>query len=217
MSLQSKPVDFKQIVQEIKQDKRYGEKDLAIWGGLCMEAELSVLLESKNGVKEKTTENAESDPSEPSNLWKLTEMPFRLWGYTSWIDFQSNTLPTEISLLERGRLFGEGGDLTIRRDCTNFRWHFVGKSGLRPPKACKAEDFWVNNKEITFHRNDEIALLWGECSDPNTSWFDSRVGQAILNYPVSKAWKRVQIQYWAFSRVGRIEFVWLRGLKEWKA
>lgn len=187
-------MNLDQIVRDVREGKRYGRHDLAIWGGVCAEAELPAFL----------------------TAWDLGEMPFRIWEYASQIDFQRSTLPDSISLLERGRLFGEGGDLTLRHDGAGFCWHFIGPPEARPPADHKAEDFWSSNHSLTFHRWDETALLWGERKDGAACWLDDRVGRANLNYPVPGEWQRVQVGYWTFSHAGRTAFVWLRGLEEWK-
>jgi hypothetical protein len=187
-------MNLDQIVRDVREGKRHGQNDLAIWGGECAETGLLAFLAA----------------------WDLSEMPFRIWEYASRIDFQRGTLPDNISLLERGRLFGEGGDLTLRRGGPGFFWHFVGQSETYPPANYKAEDFWNSNTDLTFHRWDETALLWGERKNGATRWLDDRVGRADLDYPVPEEWKRVQVRYWAFSHAGRTAFVWLRGLEEWK-
>lgn len=186
--------DFKQIVQDITQKKRYGKDDLAIWGGVCAEAELLSFL----------------------NAWSLDNMPFRVWEYVSEINFQCDTLPANVNLLERGRLFGEDGDLTLRRDSAGFRWHFVGKPEMRPPSGFDAKNFWTQHQEIAFHCCEETALLWGERQEGGLRWFDDRVGQAKLEYPVKSSYKRVQVCYRTFSRAGRVEFVWFHALEIWE-
>jgi hypothetical protein len=148
-------------------------------------------------------------------------MPFRIWEYASRIEFKRNTPPDEVNLLERGRLFGEGGDLELRRDGAVFRWGYIGKPGAQPPSGHQPapDNFWTKNKAVTFHRCNEAALLWGERREEQSRWFDDRVARALLDYPepaASAAWPRVRICYWTFSRAGRIEFVWLRDLVEWK-
>lgn len=199
MSAKHKPVDFNQLVAEVTKGKQYGEADLAIWGGVCAEAELAAFL----------------------SKWSLNEMPFRIWEYASRIDFNRDTLPGAISLLERGRLFGDGGDLELRRDGANFRWRFIGKPTTQAPFGHQPapDNFWTKNKAVTFHRCDDSALLWGERKEDQARWFDDRVGRASLDYPepaATAAWQRVRIGYWTFSRAGRVEFVWLRELAEGK-
>jgi len=187
-------MNLDQIVRDVREGKRYGRNDLAIWGSECAEANLLAFLAA----------------------WDLSEMPFRIWEYASQIDFRCGTLPDNISLLERGRLFGEGGDLTLRRDGPDFFWHFIGRPETHPPANYKSEDFWNSNTDLTFHRWDETALLWGERKNGAARWLDDRVGRADLVYPVPGEWKRVQLRYWTFSHAGRTAFFWLRGLEEWK-
>ncbi len=199
MSAKQGAVNFDQLVEAVTKGKQYGEADLAIWGGICAEAELTAFL----------------------SKWGLSEMPFRIWEYASRIDFNRGMLPGDVNLLERGRLFGEGGDLELRRDGAIFRWRFIGKPGAQSPSGHQPEpdNFWAKNKVVTFHCCDENALLWGERKENQSRWFDDRVGRALLDYPepaASAAWQRVRIRYWTFSRAGRIEFVWLRELADGK-
>lgn len=199
MSAKQKAVNFDQLVEAVTKGKQYGEADLAVWGGVCAEKELTAFL----------------------SKWSLNEMPFRIWEYASRVEFKRDALPDNTILLERGRLFGEGGDLELRRDGANFRWRFIGKPGAQPPSGHQPvpDNFWTKNKAVTFHRCDKSALLWGERKEDQSRWFDDRVGRALLDYPepaASAAWQRVRICYLMFSRAGRVEFVWLRGLAEWK-
>jgi hypothetical protein len=187
-------LDFNQIVQDITRNKRYGKNDLAIWGGTCAESELMIFLEN----------------------WLSHNMPFRVWEYVSEICFQRETLPKTSNLLEQGRLFGEDGDLTLRRDGSNFRWYFVGRPDVQPPDGCIAENFWEQYPEVAFYCCEETALLWGERQNGGVRWFDDRVGHAELDYPIDPSWNRPRLYYRTFSRAGQIEFVWFHGLKAWE-
>ena len=105
-------VDFAKLVDEVKQSQ-FGQKDLTILGGRCAETNLNGLLEE----------------------WNISEMPFRIWEYCSEIFFEKNTIPRNIVLLERGRIFGKGGDLTLRRNGTDFEWRFIGPVCTKEPNA----------------------------------------------------------------------------------
>ena len=184
-------VDFNKMVHEVRQS-RCGQTDLSIWSGRCSENELRDFLQQ----------------------WPLEQMPYRIWEYASEITFEMDTLPRNMALLERGRLFGEGGDLELRRDGAEFIWRFIGPAGVHPPIGWSAENFWSTNPNATFYRRKETALLWGKRDGKH--WHDNRVAAARLEYPVFADWPRVQIEYWAFSRGGRVEFVWYTKLSEWK-
>ncbi len=185
-------VDFDKLVQEVKQS-RCGKADLSIWGGRCTESDLQDFIRQ----------------------WPLDRMPYRIWAYASEIAFGQDTLPPNVALLERGRLFGEGGDLEVRRDGGEFAWRFIGPAGVRPPTTNRpAEDFWSTHPDATFYRRRETALLWGKWD--GNRWREDRVGAACLEYPAPAGWPRVQVEFWTFSRAGRVEFVWYTGLSEWK-
>jgi len=183
-------VNFEELVQEVTQSQR-GQPDLSIWGGLCAESDLPTFLRQ----------------------WPLAQMPYRIWEYASEIAFEQDTLPQNVALLERARLFGPGGDLEVRREGTTFAWRFVGPAGVQPPAGdYDAQDYWAKHPDATFHQREETALLWGKRD--GEKWADDRVGAARLNYPATG--ERVQAHYRTFSRAGRVEFVWFADLREWK-
>ncbi len=152
--------------------------------------------------------------------WELTHMPYRIWEYVSEISFAQDTLPTNETLLEHGRLFGEGGDLTLRRDGAEFRWHFVGEPEMKPPEGYGDNNFWAveANKGVIFHKWCNEAMLWGEYKKELGRWHDNRVARAKLTYPISngREGERVMINYYTFSQAGQVQFVWFRELDKWK-
>lgn len=183
-------VNFEELVQEVTQSQ-CRQADLSIWGGRCAECNLLEFLQK----------------------WPLAQMPYRIWEYASEIAFEQNTLPQNVALLERARLFGPGGDLELRRDGTAFAWRFVGSADVQPPAGdYGAQDYWAGHPQVTFQQREETALLWGKRD--GGKWADDRVGAATLNYPATS--ERVQVCYKTFSRAGRVEFVWFTGLSEWK-
>jgi len=196
MSNQQAAIDFRELAREVQKDDRYWGKDqLAIWGGHCItEADVLKLLQD----------------------WPKGDeaMPYRIWEYSNRIDFEEKKLPQDAHWLERGRLFGPGGDLEVRRDGDRFYWHFVGRAGTQPPHGnLHAQDFWAQAEAGTrFFYNEDRALLWGERRKEFDRWFDDRAARAKLTYPWEQA-GRVQVKFWTFSRAGRVEFVWLLGLE----
>jgi len=185
-----KSVDFAALVKDVKQSQ-VGKDSLSIWGGRCAE---SALLEFLKG-------------------WDLSQMPYWIWEYVSNIVFQNKTLPDNPALLQRGRLFGEGGDLEVRRDGADFAWRFIGPAEVQPPDGnYAAQDYWADHTNVMFFQDNATALLWGKRD--GEQWHDDRVGAAKLDYPAIG--ERVQIHYKTFSRAGRVEFVWYTGLSEWK-
>ena len=185
------PVNFAELMQRVTAPK-VGKEKLSIWGGECAEAKLLSLVQ---------------------HWTKEAEMPYRIWEYSDNINFEKNTVPDDVLWLERGRLFGSGGDLNLRRDGGRFLWYFVGKVGITPPTIGSPCNFWEVEPEAAFHQNGETALLWGERREGTDLWFDDRAAKANLIYPAEADWSRVQVYYWTFSRAGRVEFVWFYGLE----
>jgi hypothetical protein len=188
-----RPVDFEDLVRQVRQPT-VGQERLAIWGGMCAEDALSDFLAG----------------------WSLEQMPYRVWESTDRIDFEKDTSVSNVALLERGRLFGEGGDLDLRRDGAVFRWRFVGTPTICPPEPYNAKEnnFWAHHPEATYHCYEESALLWGERKGDR--WHEDRVAAANLDYPAPDDAERVQVRYRVYSRAGHVEFVWLTGVSDWK-
>jgi len=184
-------VDFKELVQGVRQPQ-WGAADLSIWGGRCAEGNLLAFVQQ----------------------WPINQMPYRIWEYASEIAFERDALPQTVALLERARLFGEGGDLELRREGAEFAWRFIGPASVQPPIGNGGQDYWADHPGETFYQREETALLWGKRN--GSRWHDDRVGAARLEYPVPAEWSRLQIHYKTFSRAGQVEFAWFSGLSEWK-
>jgi len=182
-------VDFEELVDEVGQ-ARCGQESLALWGGTCAESALTDFLAG----------------------WSLDRMPYRIWESTDRIALGENSLPPNVALLERGRLFGAGGDLELRRDGATFHWHFVGAPEICPPQGYDTDDanFWAQHSDAAFHCTEETVLLWGERQGDH--WQDDRVAAAELRYPLQTE-GRVQVRYAAYTRAGRVEFIWLKELE----
>ncbi len=186
-------LNFKDLVDKV-QKPMVGAETLSIWGGECAADEILALVQQWPG---------------------LAEMPYRLWEYSCDIKFEDKAapLPGEARWLERGRLFGPGGDLALRRDGMRFGWHFVGPKGVTAPAVGQVEDFWTTAEAAAlFHQDETSALLWGERKKDFELWFDDRVAGAKLKYPVAQL-GHLQVKYRTYSRAGRIEFVWWLGLE----
>jgi len=180
-------VSLETLVREVTTSPRCGRGEVSIWGGCCPMEQLADFLGG----------------------WALSAMPYRIWEYVSGITFGRDTLPENGAFLERGRLFGEGGDLEIRREVGLFRWRFVGPAGISAPEgAYGARDYWAHHPEAWFYRYEETALLWGWGRDRYGR--DPRVGAVHLDYPGEG--ERFRLRYWVFSRHGRAAFVWYREL-----
>lgn len=198
-------INFQDAVDELFEDQEVGKDDgVAILGSV---------LEAKEG------ETLEQAATGFLKLWELTRMPYRIWEYAHRITFTEPEV-AEWSLLERGRIFGEAGDLSLRRDGKRFLWHFIGQPQPAAPKDAK--DFWKHSPECQVNpnfkmrrrRKRESALLWGEYDETRKRWHDDRVGWANLDYPLDLERKkenngtRVKIVYDLFTDRGQIAFVW---------
>ena len=217
-----KPFNFGNAVVKMREGQ-VSVGDLTIWGGRVDEAAVKDFIDS----------------------CALAQMPYRIWEYAHRIEFSenANSKPDNYELLERGRIFGAGGDLSLRRDGTEFLWHFVGPkdallssarrgclSGLANfggPKntALLSEDsrqkfaphdFWERHSDLILRRNEETALLWGDYQGDAGRWQEDRVGWADLDYPLAakNAGQRVNLVYETFTDGGQIAFVWFKKLEE---
>jgi hypothetical protein len=155
--------------------------------------------------------------------WDFTEMSYCVWEYAHRIEFTDKMPPDEeLDLLERGRVFGVGGDLSLRRDSGKFYWHFVGSACASVPQGFDVADFWDDAPEVKdpvtgelrLRVRNETALLWGSYETALLRWQEDRVGWADLSYPSVAAVKeqRVKLHYRVFTNSGQVSFVWLRKL-----
>lgn len=188
-------VDFLKLVENAWGSK-VDESELTILGGFCAEQDLMGFIRQ----------------------WK-PKFPFRILEYASEICFEKGETPPKninVTLLERGRLFGEDGDLSLRRKGTCFNWTFVGLAGTQAPNGdYSTRSYWDENnkhKAEAFHQYKEKTLLWGKWN--GGQWYESRVAAAKLDYP--QEGKRIQLEYKIFSHAGQISFVWYTGLSEWR-
>ncbi len=184
-------ISFQELVDKVVNSENLGKGELSVWSGYCAPEDILGFLKG----------------------WDLETMPYRIWEYASAICFDRDSPPKDVNLLQKGRLFGDGGDLELLWVGGSFRWRFIGPAGISPPHGdFQAQDYWETNLHVRFHCYNETALLWGE--HDGHRWYDSRVGGAVLAYPVEG--KRVQLRYRVLSRAGQVEFVWYTGLEEWK-
>ncbi len=225
MSHYTNAVNFSALVNEVITPAQWkGEGDFAVWGGRCAESALHTLLTDWN------------IPNAGMN-YVICEFMDRIIFF----DGQAADVKLTkdmIAELERGRIFGANGDLSVWRDGDQFHWRFVGEAGMQPPAPFNkdANNFWrtaPDAKAAKFLVREESALLWGERKgkegEPSEvepkqvqqmgtgkrepkRWFEDRVARAKLEYPID-VYGRVKICYWTFSRAGRIEFVWFKRLE----
>jgi len=146
----------------------------------------------------------------------LSEMKWCSWEWDHRIILGEYTgTPGEIEYLERGRIFGKGGDLSVRRDGERFLWNYIGPSGVPwEESGYTLYDFWLENRDVHLQRwGKKNALLWGVLKE-NGARIESRVGFNKLEYPPEFAGsRRVVIEYYEYLYEGRNAFVWWYGLE----
>jgi|GEM_PF-620370 hypothetical protein len=195
-------VDFEKLIALVQTPANYvGAEKLAIWGGECAADQLLAQL----------------------HTWQMPNaaMPFCFWETIRAARFEKQTLPSDPADLERGRMFGAGGDLTLRRADDVFLWYFIGEldtaraAGFQTP----SKNFFAPEAEpnARFLREESSALLWGDRKPNQARWFEDRVARAELVYPTDvpdaqKTW-RMRLHYTTYSRAGQIEFVWYTKLE----
>lgn len=174
-----------------------GEDELAVWGGEFPAEKLPEFLAA----------------------WDFAAMPYRLWEYAHRITFTEPEV-TEHELLERGRVFGAGGDLNFRRDGPRFLWNFTGEAATRAPPGFTFQNFWREHPSSELRRHDATALLWGDYREEHARWHDDRVGWATLDYPCADAGARtrggrLRVRHTIFSDGGQPAFVWWKELERY--
>jgi hypothetical protein len=135
-----------------------------------------------------------------------------IWCYTDACVIGRETVPTDVALLERARIFGLDGDLEIWRGGQDFRWRYVGLAA-HAPKG-KEWNWPVDENKPVFWR-ERTMLLWGNRPKGRERWHDNRVAGAALDYPVNGAPERVQVRYREYTQAGRPFAIWLRELEDY--
>lgn len=195
--------DFEREVEKLVHAPLLGGQNtqgIAIWGGQVAAIKLKDFLAA----------------------WDLRAMQYRIWEYVDRITFIEAGV-ADYDLLERGRIFGEGGHLSVRRDDDEFLWHFIGNfkgaNDAALPGEFEKRDFWQEQPEVRLRCRDEEALLWGEYKETLGCWHDDRVGWADLSYPAPiearKENPRVKLRYTVFTQDGQVAFVWYKELKNY--
>jgi hypothetical protein len=183
-------VDFQSLW---RQGKPIQPRDITLVGGRMAETEVISWLER----------------------WDLDKLCWRMWESVSEIKLEEKTALPNIQWLERGRIFGESGDLTLRRDGAQFRWWFIGDKDFRLLENHGGHDFWDNpshQRNGLFAIRQE-AILWGAYQSKTEEigrnepplWYDDRVGYAKLFYPASLAGNRhIYARYYEYLDRGRV-------------
>lgn len=193
--------DFKSEAQSLRKEELWGRDKIVIRGGRCPENRLDDVLRA----------------------WDLPrdDVPWCIWEHTDRIVIRRLRGRPSHRFLERGRVFGPGGDLAFRRDGERgeaFLWRFLGPLTAAVPASPSfaGRDFWEGKNNLHFRRREGRALLWGSRAPGGLGWMDTRVARARLHYPVAPTAsgpQRVSVRYATFGRGGRIEFVWLQELE----
>ena len=142
-------------------------------------------------------------------------LPWHIWEYTDSCTIGQGWLTQDVQWLERARLFGEGGDLDVRRDRDRFLWRYVGESDQTPAGGTELQP----DGESPVYRRERTVLLWGTRKRDQDRWFDDRVSGASLTYlpdppPLpEKVDERVQVRFREYTQAGRTLLVWLQGLE----
>lgn len=147
---------------------------------------------------------------------------WRIWETTDscaigrdWFEEQDQASRDNWRWLERARLFGEGGDLDVRRDGERFLWRYVGERDHAPP----GRDELKPDGSSPVYCREQTALLWGTRRGNQKQWFDDRVSGASLTYfPDPSALpesieERVGVKIREYTQAGRTLVVWLLGLE----
>lgn len=206
--------DFKTQVVRLFNDPELGEGQLHIWGGKLEKNDTETLEQVLEGFLA---------------AWGLPsrQMPWRIWEYANRIQFKEEDAvldAAQCSLLERGRVFGTGGDLSLRRDGDRWLWHFISTIAGPPTQGpdWDARNFWKErpdreiNPNLRLRQRTEKALLWGEyrkTEDDQNYWHEDRVARATLAYPHAPA-KRLEIEYDVFTDGGQVAFTWWKGVRK---
>lgn len=136
-------------------EKEYDADSLFIWGGQFSEYDED---EEKNLLEQFLT------------TWQGDNSPSFTWAMVEEVDCFYVEPASVIKLagrpdqLERVRLFGPDGDLSIRRDAKQFYWHFISESHAQVPveAAFHPESFWQEtaNQKCTFARHERRYYQW---------------------------------------------------------
>ena len=173
-----------------------GKDDLVIWGGEFQAGGLGRFLMAWDKTLDKLT-------------WRMVEL-------VSSFDVkrQSNDLFGNEDDVERLRLFGESGDLDIRRDGNQHYWRFIGEGTDRWPDLgaylAKDGDFFADYPQQLFHVITECYYQW--------RGGDARVGLDLSPYFPQYGHGRqapgVYLKQEHYLVDGRIAFVRYLGFEE---
>lgn len=158
-------LDFNTLIDELRSAVVAPDELPAMWGGEFCAGRLQAFLVAWTG---------------------RGDLPWRVWEWISDMQIMhgAGAPPANLQWLERGRLFGDGGDLTLRRDGERFMWHFVGshasplpagfvwdeERGGQDTTTTSVDDappflvsnYWQSRQGNDWRRFRRTALLWGQ-------------------------------------------------------
>ncbi len=216
-------LNFAELIDDLEQAVVAPPDRPVIWGGECAAADLADFLKA----------------------WKLEQrdMPWRLWEWVSDIAwaYAAAEIAADLEWLERGRLFGSGGDLELRRDADRILWRFVGPADAafpagfdwedaadqRPAARFLIADYWRAHTGYVLHCRARSVLLWGQeilrgqPPQPTGVWQEDRVAgvKQALHYPTLSGQgreRRGELCYWEYLHGDNVEAVWWRELRGWQ-
>ncbi len=112
--------------------------------------------------------------------------------------------PHEFWKLERARIFGDVGDLEVRRDGETFYWRYIGVNDTNLPVVSSAfggQDFWATNGAMEFHVAHKDYYQWRGIAQK-----EQRVDSKWLDH-IGLGDENVKLQTREYLRAGRVEFV----------
>lgn len=174
--------NFEEKIDRLFKEKRIAKGDIQIWGGEIKEDDLRQFI----------------------GKWDQLGMPIVILETVEKMVMVNHDLSTlDHGSVDRIRIFGEDGDLDIRRDINCFKWRYIGKN--KDIIEIIRKDFWEENPDVKFFVEEKRAILWGKDND--------RVAKADLSYPVEGQPKMVKIRYKTLSNHGAIAFTWLLAIE----
>lgn len=195
----SERVDIAAVAREVVAGTTVGREEMLVFGGEITSDELEPFFAAWQNAAD--------------------SMPYRVWEYIDRMFFENGTWPDKYALFEQARLFGDGGDLSVRRDGDHCFWRFVGPEGYRLPAGVQGYDYWDSVPEGTrLHVALDEVLLWGKgekMPDGSMIWRDDRTAGARLVYPQQTA-ERVKLVMKKYSRAGNVEHVRYLRLEGWR-
>lgn len=169
-------------------------------------------------------DNGESISQLPAffQAWSAEDGPDFDWMMVEEVDrFYVKTaslvhLATHHELIERVRLFGQVGDLDIRRDGREIYWRFISETHSQLPSAFpfSAHSFWDDpkNKGVTFARYEQCYFQWRRTQNEPIETRERRVTSDWADDPALATIDYLRQAH--YLQNGRVVFVRYIGFEE---